>query len=152
MNIIKKFLQKELGESQYEGLVRFVNKHTAQGERGDRELYKALYDYCANMELERIMERQLRLNHMMYESFQIGKTYSFVFFIYIGAWFFLLTAQLQTELLLAGILGITFCFGIKTYQFFASRCAYTDARIIETYRTVLVRILECRAGNGNGCK
>ncbi len=145
MNTIKKFLQKELGESRYDGLVNFVNKYSGPEQRNDKEIYEELYEFCARMEVERIMERQLRLNDMMYQAFQVGKTYSLAFFIYLGAWFFLLSANLQTELLIGGILAISLCFGVKTYQFFSSRCAYVDARIIETYRTVLHRILERRA-------
>lgn len=152
MNMIKRFLKKELGENRYDGLVNFVNKYCGPEQKNDKELYEELYAYCEPMEADRILERQLRLNEMMYQAFQVGKTYSLAFFIYIGAWFFLMSAGLQTELMVGGILAVTVCFGLKTVQFFSSRCAYADARIIETYRTVLHRVLECRAREERNCK
>lgn len=145
MNIFKKFLRKELGESRYDGLVNFVNKYCGPEVKDNKELYEEIYSYCSELESEKIVGMQMRLNEVMYNAFQVGRTYSLAFFIYVGAWFCLLAMDLRTELLLAGIVGITVCFGLKTWQFFANRCAYADARIIETYRMVLERILVRRA-------
>ncbi len=145
MNIFNKLLRKELGEKRYDGLVNFVNKHCGPEVKESKELYEELYEYCNCLDSEKIVGMQMRLNEVMYNSFQIGRTYSLAFFIYLSAWFALLSMNLKTELLLAGILGITVCFGLKTWQFVTSKCAYVDARIIETYRTVLERILTHRA-------
>lgn len=145
MNIFKKLLQKELGEKRYNGLVNFVNKYCGPEVKNSQELYEEIYEYCNRLDSEKIVGMQMRLNEVMYNAFQVGRTYSLAFFIYIGAWFCLLSMNLQTELLLGGVLAITVCFGLKTYQFFTNRCGYADARIIETYRTVLERILVHRA-------
>ncbi|MDD5899931.1 MAG: hypothetical protein PUC73_03405 [Lachnospiraceae bacterium] len=149
MNIFKKLLRKELGEARYNGLVTFVNKHCGPEVRNNTELYEEIYEYCSRLDSERIVGMQMRLNEVMYSAFQVGRTYSLAFFIYLGAWFVLLSMELQTELLLGGILAITVCFGLKTVQFFTNRCAYADARIIETYRMVLERILVHRARGQN---
>lgn len=154
MNSFKKLLRKELGESRYNGLVNFVNKYCGPEVKNNQELYEEIYAYCSRLDSDRIVGMQMRLNEVMYSAFQIGRTYSLAFFIYLGAFFTLLSMKLQTELLLAGVLGITVCFGLKTFQFFANRCAYADARIIETYRMVLERILTRRArgqNDGRGC-
>ena len=145
MNIFKKLLRKELGETRYNGLVNFVNKYCGPEVKNNKELYEEIYEYCNRLDSERIVGMQMRLNEVMYQAFQVGRTYSLAFLIYLGAWFALLSLELRTELLLAGILGITVCFGLKTFQYFANRCAYADARIIETYRMVLERILVHRA-------
>ncbi len=145
MNIFNKLLRKELGEKRYNGLVNFVNKYCGPEVKDSKELYEELYEYCNCLDSERIVGMQMRLNEVMYNSFQVGRTYSLAFFIYLSAWFALLCMDLRTELLLAGILGITLCFGLKTWQFVTSKCAYADARIIETYRMVLERILTHRA-------
>jgi len=145
MNIFKKLLRKELGEKRYNGLVNFVNKYCGPEVKNSQELYAELYEYCNRLDSERIVGMQMRLNEVMYNAFQVGRTYSLAFFVYLGAWFFLLGMELRTELLLGGILAISLCFGLKTYQFFTNRCTYADARIIETYRMVLERILVRRA-------
>ena len=145
MNSFKRLLRKELGESRYDGLVNFVNKYCGPEVKDNKELFEELYSYCNGLDSEKIVGMQMRLNEVMFSAFQIGKTYSLVFLIYLGAFFTLLSMNLKTELLLAGVLGITFCFGLKTIQFFSNRCAYADARIIETYRMVLERILVRRA-------
>ncbi len=145
MNIFKKLLRKELGESRYNGLVNFVNKYCGPEVKNNKELYDEIYEYCNCLDSERIVGMQMRLNEVMYNAFQVGRTYTLAFFIYLVAWFCLLGANLRTELLLAGVLGITLCFGLKTYQFITNRCGYADARIIETYRMVLERILVHRA-------
>lgn len=145
MNMFKKLLRRELGEKQYNGLVNFVNKYCGPEVKDNRELFEQLYTYCSSLDSERIVGMQMRLNEVMYQAFQVGRTYSLAFLIYVGAWFTLLGMNLRTELLLAGILGITACFGVKTWQFLTSKCAYADARIIETYRMVLERILIRRA-------
>ena len=145
MNIFKKLLKKELGEIRYNGLVNFVNKYCGPEIKDNRELYQEIYDYCDGLDSEKIVDMQMRLNEVMFNAFQVGRTYSLAFFIYLGAWFTLLTMELRTELLLGGILAISVIFGLKTWQFFANRCGYADARIIETYRAVLERILMHRA-------
>lgn len=152
MNIFKKLLRKELGKTRYYSLVHFVDKYCGPEENNSKELYDEIYEYCNGMDSERIVRMQLRLNEVMYSAFQVGKTYSLAFFLYLGAWFFLLSMELQTEVLLGGILAISLCFGLKTYQFFTNRCAYVDARIIETYRIVLERILVRRAGERQDCE
>jgi len=145
MNIFKKLLRNELGEKRYQGLVTFVNKNCGPEVKDSRELYEEIYEYCNCLDSEKIMGMQMRLNEVMFHAFQVGRTYSLAFLIYLGAWFVLLSMELETELLLIGVLGVSVCFGLKTWQFFASKCAYADARIIETYRTVLERILIHRA-------
>lgn len=145
MNIFKKLLRKELGESRYVDLVNFVNKYCGPEVKNNQELYEEIYAYCSSLESEKIVGMQMRLNEVMLHAFQVGRTYSLAFFIYLGAWFSLLVMDLQTELMLAGVLGITVCFGLKTWQYIVNRCAYADARIIETYRMVLERILVRRA-------
>jgi len=145
MNIFKRLLRKELGEKRYNGLVSFVKQYCGPEVKNSKELYEEIYEYCNRLDSERIVGMQMRLNEVMYQAFQVGRTYSLAFFIYLGAWFVLLGMDLRTDLLLFGILGITVCFGLKTYQFITNRCAYVDARIIETYRAVLERILVRRA-------
>ena len=145
MNIFKKLLRKELGEKRYQGLVNFVKANCGPEVKESKELYEEIYEYCNCLDSEKIVGMQMRLNEVMYQAFQVGRTYSLAFLIYLGAWFALLSLELRTELLLAGVVGITVCFGLKTYQFFANRCAYADARIIEAYRMALERILVRRA-------
>ncbi len=145
MNIFKRLLRKELGEKRYNGLVNFVKQYCGPEVKNSKELYEKIYEYCNRLDSERIVGMQMRLNEVMYQAFQVGRTYSLAFFVYLGAWFVLLGMDLQTEVLLLGISGITVCFGLKTYQFITNRCAYVDARIIETYRAVLERILVHRA-------
>ena len=145
MNIFKRLLRKEFGEKRYDGLANFVHRYCGPEVKECKELYEEIYEYCNRLDSERIIGMQMRLNEVMFQAFHVGRTYSLVFFIYLGAWFFLLAAGLQTEVLLGAIAAITVCFGIKTYQYFVNRCAYVDARIIETYRAVLERILILRA-------
>ena len=141
MNIFKKLLRRELGEKRYQGLVKFVNASCGPEVKESKELYEEIYEYCNCLDSDKIVGMQMRLNEVMFHAFQVGRTYSLAFFIYLIAWFCLLGMGLQTEVLLGGIVAITVCFGLKTYQFFTNRCAYADARIIETYRLVLERIL-----------
>ena len=145
MNIFKKLLRRELGEKRYQGLVKFVNASCGPEVKESKELYEEIYEYCNCLDSDKIVGMQMRLNEVMFHAFQVGRTYSLAFFIYLGAWFALLSLNLKTELLLVGVLGISLCFGLKTWQFLASKCAYADARIIETYRAVLERILIRRA-------
>lgn len=146
MNVFRKLLKNELGKKRYHSLVNFVKKYLGPEVKESRELYEALYVYCNGLDSDQIMSMQLRLNDVMYGSFFTGKTYSIVFVAYILAWFILLGMRLETEVLLGaiGVISIGFC--CMTYQYFASRCAYADARIIETYRVVLARILALREG------
>lgn len=141
MNIFKKLLRKDLGKKRYNGLVVFVNNNYGPDVKENKELYEELYEYCNCLDSDRIVGMHMRLVDALYHSFQVGRTYSLAFLIYLIAWFCLMSMELQTELLLGGIIAITVCFGLKTYQFFTNRCAYADARIIETYRQVLERIL-----------
>ncbi|MCH5273587.1 MAG: hypothetical protein J1E35_07925 [Lachnospiraceae bacterium] len=145
MNIFRKLLRSEFGEKRYNGLANFVHRNCGPEVKECKELFEEIYAYCSRLDSERIIGMQMRLNEVMYNAFQVGRTYSLAFVIYLAAWFFLMSAGLQTEVLLAAIGAITVCFGLKTYQFFANRCAYVDARIIETYRAVLERILILRA-------
>ncbi|MGN1084829.1 MAG: hypothetical protein ACI4QX_07485 [Lachnospiraceae bacterium] len=145
MNIFKKLLRSEFGEKRYNGFAEFVHRNCGPETKECKELFEEMYEYCSRLDSERIIGMQMRLNEVMYNAFQVGRTYSLTFVIYLAAWLFLMSAGLQTEVLLAAIGAITVCFGLKTYQFFANRCAYVDARIIETYRAVLERILILRA-------
>jgi len=145
MNIFKKLLQSEFGEKQYNGFANFVHHNCGPEVKECKELYEEIYRYCNRFDSERIIGMQIRLNEVMFQAFHVGKTYSLAFFIYLGAWFFLLAAGLQTVVLLGAIAAITACFGVRTYQFITNRCTYVDARIIETYRNVLERILILRA-------
>lgn len=145
MNSFRKLLRSEFGEKRYNGFANFVYRHCGPEERECRELFEEMYEYCSHLDSERIIGMQVRLNEVMYHAFQVGKSYSMVFIIYLAAWFVLMGAGLQVVVLLAAIGAITVCFGLKTCQFFANRCAYVDARIIETYRAVLERILTLRA-------
>ncbi|MDD6035095.1 MAG: hypothetical protein PUC30_02685 [Lachnospiraceae bacterium] len=145
MNIFKKLLRSEFGEKRYNGLANYVNMNCGPEVKESKELFEEIYEYCSGFDSEKIIGMQVRLNEVVYNAFQVGKTYSLAFIIYLVAWFWLMGMRLQTELLLGGIAAITVCFGLKTYQFFSNRCEYVDARIIETYRAVLERILVCRA-------
>lgn len=145
MNIFRKLLRNEFGEKRYNGMADFVYRNCGPDVKESKELFEEIYEYCSRLDSERIIGMQMRLNEVMYNAFQVGRTYSLVFVIYLAAWFFLMSAGLQTEVLLAAIGAVTVCFGLKTCQFFANRCAYVDARIIETYRAVLERILILRA-------
>lgn len=145
MNIFKRLLRSEFGEKRYNGFADFVHRNCGPEVKECKELYEEMYQYCSQLDSERIIGMQMRLNEVMFHAFHVGRTYSMSFFIYLGAWFFLLAAELQTAVLLGAVIAITLCFGVKTYQFMANRCAYVDARIIETYRNVLERILILRA-------
>lgn len=145
MNSFKKLLRSEFGEKRYNGLAEFVYRNCGPEVTECKELYDEIYAYCNRLDSERIVGMQMRLNEVMFSAFHVGRTYSLAFFIYLAAWFFLMAAGLHTWVLLAAIGAITLCFGCKTYQFFSNRCAYVDARIIETYRMVLERILILRA-------
>lgn len=146
MNSFRRLLKSELGRKRYNSLANFVDKYLGPEVKESKELYEELYEYCSCLDSERIVSMQMRLNDVMYHAFLTGKTYSLVFLLYVLAWFGLLNLGLRTEVLLGAIGAVTVCFGIKTYQYFASRCDYVDARIIETYRIVLERILVHRAG------
>ncbi len=145
MNIFKKLLRSEFGAKRYDGYADFVHRNCGPEVRECKELYEEMYEFCSRLDSERILGMQMRLNEVMFQAFHVGRTYSLTFFVYLAAWFFLLAAGLQTQVLLGAVLAITVCFGIKTYQFITNRCAYVDARIIEIYRTVLERILILRA-------
>ena len=145
MNIFKKLLRTELGENRYNGLANFVDANLGPEVRESKELYDEIYNYCRQMDTKKILEMQMRLNEVLFQSFHTGKTYMAVFFIYLCSWFVSLTMDLHTVVLLGAIGGITLCFGVMSYRFFASRCAYVDARIIEVYRNVLERLLSSHA-------
>lgn len=148
MNSFKKLLRSEFGKKKYDGFAEYVHKYCGPEVKECKELYDEIYRHCNKMDSERIIGMQIRLNDVMFSAFHIGKSYSMVFFIYLAAWFFLLAADLHTWVLLGAIGALTVCFGFKTYQFIANRCTYVDARIIETYRLVLERILILRARSG----
>ena len=83
MNMFKKFLRKELGEKRYQGLVKFVNANCGPEVKDSKELYEEIYEYCNCLDSEKIMGMQMRLNEVMFSAFQVGKTYSLAFFIYL---------------------------------------------------------------------
>ena len=81
MNIFKKLLRKELGETRYNGLVDFVKKYCGPEVKNSKELYEQIYEYCSRLDSERIVGMQMRLNEVMYRAFQVGRTYSLAFFV-----------------------------------------------------------------------
>ena len=78
MNSFKKLLRKELGESRYDGLVNFVNKYCGPEVKDNRELYQEIYDYCDGLDSEKIVDMQMRLNEVMFQAFQVGRTFHVV--------------------------------------------------------------------------
>lgn len=145
MNIFRKLLRSEFGEKRYNGFASFVYRNCGPEDRECKELFDEMYEYCNRFDSEHIYSMHVRLNEALRNAFHVGKAYSMVFIIYLAAWFLLMSMNLRTEVLLAAIGAITVCFALKTFQFLANRCAYVDAKIIETYRVVLEQLIIMRA-------
>jgi len=144
MNIFRKLLRSEFGEKRYNGFANFVYRNCGPEDRECKELFDEMYEYCSRFDSERIFSMHVRLNEALHNAFRVGKTYSLVFIIYLAAWFLLMSLNLQTVVLLSAIGAVTVCFALKTFQFLANRCAYVDAKIIETYRVVLEQLIIMR--------
>ena len=148
MNCFKKLLRKEFGAGRYQQFAEYVEKYIGPEVEESKELFNTIYQYCNCLDSEKILGMQARLNETLYSAFKVGKTYMMSFLLFIMAWLYVLCAQFPTEVLLPAIGVLCLGFGLKTWQFFANRCFYVDARIIETYRQVLERILIKRAREG----
>lgn len=148
MNIFKRLLRQEFGAGKYKQFADYVEKYIGPEVEESKELFDHIYQFCNRLDSERILGMQARLNEALYSAFRIGRTYMMSFVIFILAWFFALCADFPTVVLLPTIGLLCLGFGLKTWQFFANRCMYVDARIIETYRNVLERILIRRAREG----
>ena len=148
MNIFKRLLRKELGETCYDGLKKVVQE-TAPEAVQTNKLFTSLYEHLNQVESEKILLMQQRLNTVIVQAFQVSRTYSLVFFVYLAAWFFLMGAGLPTVVLVCAIAAISALFIGKTVQFIANRCEYTDAKLIEIYRSVLEKILKSRSGGSD---
>ncbi len=147
MNLFKKLLRKEFGRKRYNGFAEVMYQKDGAETKKCRRLYDEMYEYCSRLDSERIIGMQIRLNEVMLQAFCVERTYALVFFIFIAAWFFLLKAGLQTEVLLVAIAAISVGFAVRTREYIINHYAYADAKMVETYQAVLDRIMISRARN-----
>lgn len=152
MNIFKKLLRQEFGARRYNEFAEFVEKNIGPELSESKELYDTIYRYCSCMDSEKIIGMQLRLNETLYSAVQVERTYVVSFFLYILAWFYSMMAGFPLVVQLPTIAILSIGFALKTWQYFSSHCRYVDARIINTYRSVLEKILMKRAREARGMR
>lgn len=143
MNIFKRLLRKELGRSCYDTLIRTLLEPAPEAVLSQK-LYSDIYEHLRKAETERLLLMKARLNDVIMQAFQVSRTYSIVFFVYLAAWFFLMGAGLPVPVLLGSVAAISFVFLAKTIQFLSNRCQYIDAKVIEVYKIVMDRLIHTR--------
>lgn len=137
MNRFKAMLLSEFGGENYYKYVCCVEEKMKPEDRECKELFDAIYRFCVGFDLTKIKEKQIKINELIMESVQVGKSFGPAMLVYLIAWFTIVASDFLPEVQLLTLFGITVVFGIKLLEYLRFRCRYADARIVETYNRVL---------------
>ena len=104
-------------------------------------LYNDMYEKLIYRDYKSITKMHRRLNDTMLLAFRISKNFFFAFIVYLAATVFLVTKDLQPQLILFSMISMNICFVYKIYEFIVNKFCYIDAQIVLIYKAVLDRII-----------
>ena len=140
-NVFKKLISKEMGEVNYHRYFSFLKKNMEAKKVDSQALYNDMYEKLKYRDLKSITKMHSRLNDTMLLAFRISKNFFFAFIVYLAATVFLVTKDLQPQLILFSMISMNICFVYKIYEFIVNKFCYIDAQIVLIYKAVLDRII-----------
>lgn len=140
-NVFKKLISKEMGEVNYHRYFSFLKKNMEAKKVDSQALYNDMYEKLKYRDYKSITKMHRRLNDTMLLAFRISKNFFFAFIVYLAATVFLVTKDLQPQLILFSMISMNICFVYKIYEFIVNKFCYIDAQIVLIYKAVLDRII-----------
>ncbi len=140
-NVFKKLISKEMGEVNYHRYFSLIKKNMEAKTVDSQTLYNDMYEKLKYRDFKSITKMHNRLNDTMLLAFRISKNFFFAFIVYLAATIFLVTKDLQPQLMFISMVAMNVCFVYKIYEFFVNKFCYIDAQIVLIYKAVLDRII-----------
>ena len=116
-NVFKKLISKEMGEVNYHRYFSFLKKNMEAKKVDSQALYNDMYEKLKYRDYKSITKMHRRLNDTMLLAFRISKNFFFAFIVYLAATVFLVTKDLQPQLILFSMISMNICFVYKIYEF-----------------------------------
>lgn len=145
MNVFRQLLKKEFGRESYN---RYVTSYQQllqitrdRGQLYNQEVFSDIYNQLKEKDVKNLQERAKRLLDAMYSSMNITKYLWLRMMSCMVAVIVLLSMQLATPAVIAGILLVAGCFVYSIAQYAANRFCFIDAHIVIAYKTVLDALL-----------
>jgi len=130
-----------MGEVNYHRYFSFLKKNMEAKKVDSQALYNDMYEKLKYRDYKSITKMHRRLNDTMLLAFRISKNFFFAFIVYLAATVFLVTKDLQPQLILFSMISMNICFVYKIYEFIVNKFCYIDAQIVLIYKAVLDRII-----------
>lgn len=146
MNVFRKCLRKEFGESRYGFYVLLCQEELKKQDPQEvvhldnRAVYKDMYEYVVKLQKEEIEKRKENLMMTLVQAFQIGRQFWFVFFFYLMASIALIAMGLNPMVTCVSLILMGICFLYKTYEFVCNKFCFVDAYLVMVYKTVLEKV------------
>lgn len=130
-----------MGEVNYHRYFSLIKKNMEAKTVDSQTLYNDMYEKLKYRDFKSITKMHNRLNDTMLLAFRISKNFFFAFIVYLAATIFLVTKDLQPQLMFISMVAMNVCFVYKIYEFFVNKFCYIDAQIVLIYKAVLDRII-----------
>lgn len=146
VNVFRKLIRKEFGESKYNQYVgsyhkRMIERSYDYRNLQNEEIYNDIYNSLKDKDIESLKSMFERLTEAMLLVVKISRTYFTIFVVYLAGAFFLISRDLVPWVTVIGIVLMSACFLYKTYEYLANKFCYIDARIVIIYKSVLDQLL-----------
>lgn len=145
-NVFRKLMQKEFGIDNYLKYF-FQYREIIYGSHADelsqpqkQEVYNGMYEIVNKKDKQSLVTMRERMDNTVAMAFGITRFFAVVVLAYVLSLLILFTVDIQTSLLLAGILGTSFCFVYKLVEYMNNRCCFVDVALFSVYKEVLLKV------------
>ncbi|MEG1992448.1 MAG: hypothetical protein RR056_03600 [Acetivibrio sp.] len=147
LSVFQKLLKKELGRQQYEKCCLSFEEYKRSKDpknrvKGSQQVYRDLYEYLKDQDMELLHEKMEHLIDGMCEAVNISKYYICAFMFYLLGALFLIMQRLNPGITIGSLILMSGLFIYKTCQFVANKYCYIDANIVLVYKSVLDYLLK----------
>lgn len=154
MNVFRKCLRQQFGESKYLSYVRMCEEEVlkdsaAKTKIEDKKIFKDMYEQLKEKNSEYINECNELLTDTLYLALQIGRKFFSVFIFYVLANIIILALQLNYAVTCISVILMGICFLYKLTEFLSNKYCFIDAYLIMVYKSVLEK-LSGQTANGEG--
>ncbi len=146
-NVFRKLIQKEFGIENYCNYF-FQYQEIIYGSHADElsqpkklEVYNHMYNEVLRKDKKSLMVMKRRVEDTVGMAFGIKKYFVFTIVTYLLSLLILFCVDITPFLVTAGVLGVSFCFLIKLFEFIGNRYCFIDANLFRIYTEVLAKVL-----------
>jgi hypothetical protein len=143
MNVFRKCLKKEFGNSDYGRYVLMCHEELQQSgvleeeDVNDKAVYKDMYERVKKMKPDEIKQKKEMLAIALAQKLQIARQFAFVFLFYLVASIVVIALNLNPTVSHISLILMGICFLYKTYEFVCNKFCFIDAYLIMVYHSAL---------------